>query len=107
MSSPTSRPGDPELARWLARRSVAAYLLPGSVLPKPARCVPHTYTDAELTVLFGQADHCNKRIMTPEGWASGVPAGAAHRNVVPSGWCISSRSARVGRPSQSPSIVTA
>jgi predicted transcriptional regulator len=37
-----------ELARWLARRGVAAYLLPGSALPKPARYVPHIYTDREL-----------------------------------------------------------
>jgi hypothetical protein len=41
-----------ELARWLARRGVAAYLLPGSALPKPARYVPHIYTDTELTALF-------------------------------------------------------
>ena len=30
-----------ELARWLGRRRVEAYLLPGGVLPKPARYVPH------------------------------------------------------------------
>jgi len=47
-----------ELARWLARRGVAAYLLPGSALPKPARYVPHIYTDAELAALFSQTDRC-------------------------------------------------
>lgn len=47
-----------ELARWLARRGVAAYLLPGSALPKPARYVPHIYTDAELAALFSETDRC-------------------------------------------------
>jgi integrase/recombinase XerD len=47
-----------ELARWLARRGVAAYLLPGQALPKPARYVPHIYTDAELAALFSQTDRC-------------------------------------------------
>jgi integrase len=48
-----------ELARWLARRGVAAYLLPGSALPKPARYVPHIYTDRELAALFGETDRCH------------------------------------------------
>ena len=48
-----------ELARWLGRRGVAAYLLPRSALPRPARYVPHIYTDAELAALFGQADRCH------------------------------------------------
>ena len=48
-----------ELARWLARRDVAAYLLPGSALPKPARYVPHIYTDRELAALFGETDRCH------------------------------------------------
>jgi integrase len=48
-----------ELARWLARRGVAAYLLPGSALEKPARYVPHIYTDAELAALFSQTDRCH------------------------------------------------
>jgi len=46
-----------ELARWLGRRGVAAYLLPRSALP-PARYVPHIYTDRELAALFTQTDHC-------------------------------------------------
>ena len=48
-----------ELARWLGRRGVAAYLLPRSALPRPARYVPHIYTDAELAALFTQTDHCH------------------------------------------------
>ena len=48
-----------ELARWLARRGMVAYLLPSSALPKPARYVPHIYTDAELAALFGETDRCH------------------------------------------------
>ncbi len=47
-----------ELARWLGRRGVTAYLLPGSVLPRPARYVPHIYTDTELAAIFTQTDRC-------------------------------------------------
>jgi integrase/recombinase XerD len=47
-----------ELARWLGRRGVPSYLLPQGVLPRPARYVPHIYTDRELTALFAQADRC-------------------------------------------------
>ena len=48
-----------ELARWLGRRDVAAYLLPRAALPRPARYVPHIYTDAELAALFAQTDRCH------------------------------------------------
>jgi integrase/recombinase XerD len=47
-----------ELARWLGRRGVEAYVLPGGVLPKPARYIPHIYTDRELAALFAQTDRC-------------------------------------------------
>ncbi len=47
-----------ELARWLGRHGVVAYLLPGSVLPRPARYVPHIYTDTELAAIFAQTDRC-------------------------------------------------
>lgn len=48
-----------ELARWLGRRGVAAYVLPTGVLPRPSRYVPHIYTDRELTALFTQTDRCH------------------------------------------------
>ena len=48
-----------ELARWLGRRGVPAYLLPRAALPRPARYVPHIYTDAELAALFAQTDRCH------------------------------------------------
>jgi len=47
-----------ELARWLGRRGVPAYVLPAGVLPRPARYVPHIYTDQELAALFAQTDRC-------------------------------------------------
>ena len=60
-------PGDPaglaapvrELARWLGRRGVPAYVLPAGALPRPARYVPHIYTDQELAALFAQTDRCH------------------------------------------------
>src|SRR6266487_3775855 len=48
-----------ELARWLGRRGVPAYVLPGGALPRPARYVPHIYTDQELAALFAQTDRCH------------------------------------------------
>lgn len=47
-----------ELARWLGRRGVPAYVLPLGVLPRPTRYVPHIYTDRELAALFAQTDRC-------------------------------------------------
>src|SRR6266446_6460817 len=47
-----------ELARWLGRRGVPAYVLPAGALPRPARYVPHIYTDQELAALFDQTDRC-------------------------------------------------
>jgi integrase/recombinase XerD len=48
-----------ELARWLHRRGLDAYVLPGGVLSKPARYVPHIYSDRELAALFEQTDRCH------------------------------------------------
>src|SRR6266478_1814503 len=47
-----------ELARWLGRRGVSAYVLPPRALPRPARYVPHIYTGQELAALFAQTDRC-------------------------------------------------
>ena len=54
-----------ELARWLGRRGTAAYLLPAGVLPRPARYVPHIYTDQELAALFAQTDRCHPSSQAP------------------------------------------
>jgi integrase/recombinase XerD len=48
-----------ELARWLGRRGEPAYLLPTTALPRPARYVPHIYTDQQLATLFTQTDRCH------------------------------------------------
>jgi len=48
-----------ELARWLGRHGAQAYVLPAGVLAKPARYVPHIYTDQELAALFAQTDWCH------------------------------------------------
>ena len=44
-----------ELARWLGRRGVPAYVLPAGALPRPARYVPHIYTDQELAAQLGMS----------------------------------------------------
>jgi len=48
-----------ELARWLGRRGINAYVLPGGVLARPARYVPHIYTDRELAAIFARTDRCH------------------------------------------------
>ncbi len=54
-----------ELARWLGRRGIQAYVLPEWTLPRPARYVPHIYTGAELAALFTQADRCHYDCQVP------------------------------------------
>jgi len=54
-----------ELARWLGRRGVPAYVLPGGALPRPARYLPHIYTDQELAALFAQTDRCHYDCQVP------------------------------------------
>jgi integrase/recombinase XerD len=54
-----------ELARWLGRHDVHAYVLPAGVLARPARYVPHIYTDQELAALFTQTDRCHPCSQVP------------------------------------------
>src|SRR5207248_4368189 len=54
-----------ELARWLGRRGVPAYILPTGALPRPARYVPHIYADQELAALFTQTDRCRYCSLVP------------------------------------------
>ncbi len=54
-----------ELARWLGRRGVPAYVLPSGALPRPARYVPHIYTGQELAALFAQTDRCHYDSQVP------------------------------------------
>ena len=54
-----------ELARWLGRRGIPAYVLPTGTLPRPARYIPHIFTDAELAGLFAQTDRCRHDVQVP------------------------------------------
>src|SRR5260370_11795841 len=54
-----------ELARWLGRRGVPAYVPPAGALPRPARYVPHIYTGQELAALFAQTDRCHYDSQVP------------------------------------------
>jgi integrase/recombinase XerD len=56
-----------ELARWFGRRRVSAYVLPAGTLPRPARYVPHIYTDSELAALFARSDCCHYDSQVPFG----------------------------------------
>jgi integrase/recombinase XerD len=54
-----------ELARWLGRRGTGAYVLPARTLSRPARYVPHIYTDRELADLFAATDRCHYSAEVP------------------------------------------
>jgi len=54
-----------ELARWLHRRGIPAYVLPTGTLPRPARYVPHIFTDTELAALFARTDRCHYDVQVP------------------------------------------
>jgi integrase/recombinase XerD len=54
-----------ELARWLGHRGTPAYVLPARTLPRPARYVPHIYTDRELADLFAATDRCRYSAEVP------------------------------------------
>ena len=56
----------------------AAYVLPARTLPRPARYVPHIYTDRELADLFAATDGCQYSLRGP------VPA-PGHAGAVPDG----------------------
>ncbi|MFF5074682.1 tyrosine-type recombinase/integrase [Micromonospora olivasterospora] len=42
-----------------------AYVLPAGVLPRPARYIPHIFTDTELAALFTQTDRCHYSSQVP------------------------------------------
>jgi integrase/recombinase XerD len=54
-----------QLARWWGRRGVPAYVLPKGALPRPARYVPHIFTDQLLAALFTQTDRCRYCAQVP------------------------------------------
>jgi len=48
-----------ELARWLHRRGVDAYVLPAGVLERPARYIPHIYSHQPRGALSAAPDRCH------------------------------------------------
>jgi len=48
-----------ELAKYMARLGIAAYLLPKGMLPKVPRYMPHIYSNDELKRIFAQTDKCH------------------------------------------------
>ena len=84
-----------ELARWLHRRGVDAYVLPAGVLQKPARYIPHIYSDRELAALFEQTDRCRYCPEVPLGIGDARPV--PHHLRVRAALLRSPASARPGR----------
>lgn len=47
-----------ELARYMARMEIDAYILPRRMMPKVPRYMPYIYSDDELRRIFEQTDRC-------------------------------------------------
>jgi integrase len=47
-----------ELARYMIRLGIPAFILPKDVLPRSVRYIPHIYTNDELKRIFQQTDKC-------------------------------------------------
>lgn len=87
-----------ELARWLGRRGVAAYLLPASALPRPARYVPYIYTD-------GNCGRCSRRptgATTAAGCAGPKPACCAPGTSTPAPGCCRSATPKAVKTGPAP-----
>lgn len=48
-----------ELAKYMARKGLPAFVLPKGHLPKVPRYLPHIYTNEELKQIFEQTDRCH------------------------------------------------
>jgi len=48
-----------ELAKYMVRQGLEAFILPQGMLPKPPRYVPHIYSNDELRRIFEQTDRCH------------------------------------------------
>lgn len=48
-----------ELAKYMARTGLEAYILPKGFLPRSPRYVPHIYSPQELQQIFTQTDQCH------------------------------------------------
>lgn len=47
-----------QLAKYMIRIGVPAYLIPQGILGRPIRYVPHIFTDQELQAFFAETDRC-------------------------------------------------
>lgn len=54
-----------QLAQYLSRLGVKAYVTPKNISPKGPRYVPYIYSNEELTAIFMQADACRYRPEVP------------------------------------------
>ena len=48
-----------ELAKYMTRQGLEAFILPQGMLPKVPRYVPHIYSNDELARIFAQTDRCH------------------------------------------------
>lgn len=48
-----------ELAKYIARQGIEAYIMPKGLLPKVPRYIPHIYSNDELKRIFVQTDKCH------------------------------------------------
>jgi len=54
-----------ELAKYMARLGLEAYLLPKGMLPKVPRYMPHIYSNDELRQIFDRTDKCHAHSEVP------------------------------------------
>ena len=48
-----------ELAKYMTRLGLDAFIFPRGMMPRPTRYIPHIYTNQELKKIFFQADQCH------------------------------------------------
>ncbi len=48
-----------ELAKYMTRLGLDAFIFPRGMMPRPTRYIPHIYTNQELKKIFSQADKCH------------------------------------------------
>lgn len=54
-----------ELAKYMARLGLEAFILPKGLMPRIPRYMPHIYSNDELKRIFAQADQCHYHIEVP------------------------------------------
>ena len=54
-----------QLAKYMNRLGIEAYLIPSGIPGKSVRYVPHIYTEPELHAFFAQLDRCSPSLSSP------------------------------------------